>query len=247
MRKLFSILLSFTSELFPYFKPSNTKGFTSGLIIIFSNLIPIFGVLFFKWNPYMIFFIYWCESLIVGFFNILKMLISGLIQDGKLSSSGFEDALWSTIHFIFTYLLLMVVYGIFIFALVMISGAGNPFSALSLFTSHNMTFIDFLESEYLAIIILLASHLIFFLIDFIFTREYNHTTADTYLKKPYKRLTVIHITICFGMPFVLDPGLNNVGFVILWVCLKIFFDLKLHVTEIKISGIQIAETSYKYR
>ena len=77
MNRLISIILSLIDELIPYFRPSNRKGFVSLIFIIAANSIPIIGVIFLKWNPFMILFIYWGESLIIGFFNLLKMFISG--------------------------------------------------------------------------------------------------------------------------------------------------------------------------
>jgi hypothetical protein len=89
MNRILSILLSVADELIPYFRPSNRKGFVSALLIIGANSIPVFGVIYAGWNPFMLLFIYWGESLIVGFFNLLRMLISGTIQDRKFSPSGF--------------------------------------------------------------------------------------------------------------------------------------------------------------
>lgn len=42
-------------------------------ILIISNLIPLLGVTFWNWDLSLVLFLYWCESGIIGFFNILKM------------------------------------------------------------------------------------------------------------------------------------------------------------------------------
>ena len=45
------------------------------LFLIAVNLIPLFGVLFFGWSLFSIMFLYWIENGIIGFFNILKIVL----------------------------------------------------------------------------------------------------------------------------------------------------------------------------
>ncbi|MBW2485930.1 MAG: hypothetical protein JRE72_00795, partial [Deltaproteobacteria bacterium] len=40
-----------------------------------ANLIPLIGVVFLGWDAAAIVLLYWIENLIVGFFNILRMLL----------------------------------------------------------------------------------------------------------------------------------------------------------------------------
>lgn len=41
---------------------------------IVSNMLPIFAVFYFDWKPFDLVLIYWAESLILGFYTVLKML-----------------------------------------------------------------------------------------------------------------------------------------------------------------------------
>ncbi len=49
------------------------------LPIFLVNSVPIFGVLFFEWNLFNTVFLFWLESGVIGFYNIVK-----LVKYGKL-------------------------------------------------------------------------------------------------------------------------------------------------------------------
>jgi len=242
MNRFFSILLSLTDELFPSFRPSNKKGFISFIFIITANSVPIFGIILFKWNPYIIILIYWGESLIIGIFNLLKMLISGSIQNHKFSPSGCAGAAGLGAFFTIHYGMFMFVHGVFIIIFMMISlsidGSGSsaeidPFSVLSVLFPENMTAVDLFESEFSAIAALFITHLISFYMYFIKTGEYNYTEADTYMARPYKRIIIMHLTILFGAFTLFLTGFKSIVFIIIWIGLKVFSDLRLHISELK--------------
>ncbi len=46
----------------------------SGFVLILANIVPIIGVLYFEWAPMDVIFIYWLETLFIGFFTIIKMI-----------------------------------------------------------------------------------------------------------------------------------------------------------------------------
>jgi hypothetical protein len=45
------------------------------LALIAANLAPLFGVLFFGWDAAAIVLLYWIENLIIGAYNILRMIL----------------------------------------------------------------------------------------------------------------------------------------------------------------------------
>lgn len=245
MSRFFSIILSLADELIPYFRPSNRKGFVSVILIIAANSIPAIGVIFLKWNPYMLLLIYWGESLIVGIFNLLKMFISGAIQDKKFSPSGFAEAVGLCLFFTFHYGMFMFVHGMFIIAFMLLSssmdatgggGLADPFTYISSLIPDDMTTADLLESEFSAVAALFISHLISFYMYFIRTGEYNYTEADTYMMRPYKRIVIMHLTIIFGAFALFISGFKSAVFIIIWIGLKVLSDLMMHVSENKKYG-----------
>src|SRR6266702_662639 len=46
----------------------------SVIALILANLVPVFGVLVWHWEVFPLMFLFWSENLIVGAFNVLKML-----------------------------------------------------------------------------------------------------------------------------------------------------------------------------
>lgn len=43
------------------------------IFLIAANLLPVVGVWFFGWDPKEVFIVYCLETIIIGFFNLLKM------------------------------------------------------------------------------------------------------------------------------------------------------------------------------
>ncbi len=56
--------------------------------IVIGNLIPLYGVLFWGWDIFAIFFLYWIENIIIGFFTVVKILCIG--ASGFLKAGGGE-------------------------------------------------------------------------------------------------------------------------------------------------------------
>src|SRR5256885_8077445 len=46
----------------------------SAVILILVNAAPLVGVLFFHWTVFAVVLLYWCENVVVGSFNVLRML-----------------------------------------------------------------------------------------------------------------------------------------------------------------------------
>jgi hypothetical protein len=60
---------------------AKVRQYGSGIVLVVMNLIPLVGVVFFGWSGFNIVFLYWSENVIIGFFNVLKMLTAGAIGD----------------------------------------------------------------------------------------------------------------------------------------------------------------------
>ena len=46
----------------------------STLALVAANAVPLVGVLVFHWTVFPILLLYWCENVVVGAFNVLRML-----------------------------------------------------------------------------------------------------------------------------------------------------------------------------
>ena len=81
--------------------------------LIAANIVPIFGVIFLGWDALSIVLLYWSESIVIGFYNVLKIAFA------KMSNPPKERTKLSTIFFfIIHYSGFMTVHGFFIETLV---------------------------------------------------------------------------------------------------------------------------------
>ena len=52
-----------------------SKTSISVLALVAANIAPLIGVLFFGWDAAVIVLLYWTENVVIGFYNILKMVL----------------------------------------------------------------------------------------------------------------------------------------------------------------------------
>lgn len=75
----------------------------SFIFLIIVNFFPVFGVLFFHWDLFEIFYLYWFETLIIGFYQLLKLIIvltRRLIKEKTaVEISGILLVLFFPVHF----------------------------------------------------------------------------------------------------------------------------------------------------
>ncbi len=181
--------------------------------LVIANITPLLGVLFWGWDLFQIFFLYWLESAIIGFYNILKII--------KV------DGLASTLtvpFFIVHYGGFMLGHLIFIFALF------GPEPLRGSFFPSGEIMTPLLTNAPIPLIILVISHGISFFTNFLGKREYRGINAKNIFMAPYKRIVVMHIVIIFGGWLVTLFKLPIFGLLLL-VCLKTFADMKAHLKE----------------
>ncbi len=193
---------------------------TAGVLII-ANLLPIFGVLFFDWEVIDLLLIYWAESLIIGLFGILKMLVVAKI---KKQISIIARAIFYCIHYgFFMYGHLVIIF--LIFAREKIQEGWYIFSVPPFMS-------EAFSTIWLALIFLFISHAISFFVNFIGKKEFKEMVQkpNTMMFLPYKRIYVMHLSLLFGGFLVNLAGSHMTG-LILFIILKIILDTKAHLKE----------------
>lgn len=197
--------------------------------LLLANVLPIFGVVFWGWDLFAIFIIYWIESAVIGFFNILKMFVASILNSN--SPISFATNLFGTLFLVAFFTVhyggFMLGHLIFLFAFF---GPKNiePFSS------------DFLASVLsilwvirLAILSLFLSHGVSFFVNFIGRKEYQGRVGPDYMGSAYGRIIVMHLTIILGG--MLSMALNlQLAALIFLICLKTGVDLSAHLKEHKI-------------
>lgn len=186
--------------------------------LIAANAVPLIGVLCFSWSIFVVIFAYWMENLVVGFWNIARMLTAR----GPRSPLGLK--LFLVPFFCVHYGGFMLVHGLFV--VVMFGGGfgGNPFTTLAdAFARHRGAF----GATLLA---LMVSHGVSFAVNYIAKGEYRTASLPSLMARPYVRIVVLHITIIVGGGLALLLNLPNAAMAIL-VILKTLIDLHGHRKE----------------
>lgn len=186
--------------------------------LVMANLIPIVGVLFAGWSVLSVMLVFVGESLIIGLYNIAKMLTaqsSSEVAQPRLPKRLFLIAFFS-IH-----------YGGFCFvhAKIVVSLLGNGWEK-SLNTVADL-FQLFVSDMWLPLFCLMISHGISFVLNYLRRGEYRAIGVKNLLVLPYKRVFIMHAAVILGS--VLVVKLNSpIWLVCMLVLLKLVIDILQH-------------------
>lgn len=187
--------------------------------LVLGNVVPLLGVLFWNWDPASIIFTYWLENIVIGFYNVLKMLKAArpTLPDtppimvnmpwwkGPIYTRSKRAFVWSFIAF----------YGFFI-----------AFHGIAAFTFFKPTTL-YLTSIMIAVFSLFISHGISYAHNFIGKGEYQKVTPDSLMLDPLKRVFFMQAAVMVGAVAAEVLGAQIFTLVVL-VFLKIFVDLLTH-------------------
>ena len=197
------------------------------LALVLANLVPVFGVLWLHWDVGAIVVLYWTENLVVGFYNLLKMLLTG----GK-------SALGTMLFFCLHYGGFCAIHGMIVLQLTQFAGEistqlpgaswPGPLVVIQKILYFGQQILDAAPPEFgWACIALLLSHGASFLLLFVGQQEYRHTSVDALMAAPYKRIAVLHVAVIIGGFMVVELG-QPLGLLLALVALKIGMDIMLH-------------------
>jgi len=68
-------------------KMRESKGYLTNLplvALVAANMVPLWGVLFLNWDAFYIVLLYWSENLVIGSYNIVKMILAQPLSQGEL-------------------------------------------------------------------------------------------------------------------------------------------------------------------
>jgi hypothetical protein len=189
------------------------------VVLVLANAVPIAGVLFLGWTVFPIVLLYWLENVVIGAFNVAKMLLARpqeiAYNLGKLFIVPFF-----IVHFgMFTY--------------------GHGVLILALFGPKGTEAFDVLGSVPPAIranqlgwavVALIVSHGLSFYWNYLENGEYRRASLQTLMAQPYGRVVVLHLAVLFGGWIVLLLGSPVLALVLL-VVLKTAADVRAHTAE----------------
>jgi hypothetical protein len=191
------------------------------LALVAANLVPLVGAVFFGWDVFPVVFVFWAENVILGAFNVLKMITASVRGGADLGARFFLVP-----FFCFHYGMFCLVHGIFVVALFgrgLIEAHGPPGPGL---------FLDALSRQGLwwAVVGLAVSHGVSFVANYLLGGERDRVTLDRLMIQPYGRIVVLHLAILGGGFLIMALGSPWYGLALL-VLLKIGLDVRAHLAE----------------
>ncbi len=188
--------------------------YKSLLFLIAANFIPIAGAVFLGWDIRYIIFLFWAETGIIGFYNILKIIYLAI---RTLSVNTIGACLFFIPFFIVHFGGFMLGHGFFLIAIL-----GTSIQNL----------IPLLPGLTYGLVMLFASHGFSFISNFA-KKEWKLTNPSQLMMQPYKRIVLMHITIIFGSFIYFVFGKSTLLLIFL-VVLKTVVDITAHIKERKI-------------
>ncbi|MDH4202190.1 MAG: DUF6498-containing protein [Phycisphaerae bacterium] len=205
--------------------------------LLIANALPIVGVLCFGWDAFAIVLLYWTENIVLGFYNVLKMVFVKMpipaANIGKLFMIPF---------FIIHYGGFTAVHGMFVLSFFTGNAEGpSPFSPGNTWPCF-LVFVQLLfnvirvalsmlpPNMLFAVAGLFVSHGVSFGYNYFYKGERRRTNLGKLMSQPYGRIVVLHIAILFGGFLTMAMG-SPVGVLLILVLLKTVIDVKLHLRE----------------
>lgn len=189
--------------------------FTS-LLLVLVNLVPLYGVLALHWSVTLLLFFYWSESSIIGFFTVLKML---------MTRAELWRKLFLTVFFLIHFGAFMA--GHLFFLILFVLPGDGAFDGV--FAQPEQVWMQ-IKWTYFALFI---SHLVSFLGNYVQKKEYLRAKLEQTMVSVYGRIGFFHVVILLcGAVYMnfFEEGTNaSVWFMGIAVTLKTALDLWAHL------------------
>lgn len=187
----------------------------STLFLLASNIITIILAVVQHWSLLTVMWIYWCQSVIIGVFNFVRILglkdfsTENVKINGKAVSATTGTKLFIAFFFAAHYGLFHVAYMVFLltFSLTQAISYGKLVSVGSIVLTAAIFFVNHLFSYF-----------------YNRKKDTKKQNIGTVMFFPYARIIPMHLTIIFGM--FLGPGS-----IVFFLVLKTVADLVMHVVE----------------
>jgi hypothetical protein len=209
------------------------------IIVIVSNLLPVYGVWFLGWSPTEAFIVYALETIIVGILTLLKLAIATAVRKTDL---WYNNGVTSKVSGLFFMLFFTLHFGLF--AAVQMSlfsasagivppGSGGPLH----FFFHWYDYIN--KDIAIMLSVFLVSYIARTFVPFIVNEEYKNVSMMRLMFQPYGRILIQQFTVILGSMF-LTLGFGK-AFILIFALFKIFFEVYIHVDKMINKSMEEAE------
>ena len=193
-------------------------------LLIIVNLLPLYGVWFEGWDPKQMFLVYCLETIIIGGYNVVKMIIVTLyrkkdVWEGAGGSRTMVRGWFFILFFICHYgLFVFVQTGIFAGVSGLTAGYGfGPFTFL------NRIFAYLSLDAKTVLYIFIAMYGFRMMFDFILSGKYRNTSMGILMFQPYLRIFIQQFVVILGS-MVLAFGAGKI-FMLIFVAIKIYAEV----------------------
>jgi hypothetical protein len=192
-------------------------------LLIVANLVPLAGVLLWDWRIGDVVILYWIENLVIGAFNVLRILFASprgsrlAGQVGKIFLAGFF-----TVHYgMFCY-----GHGVFLALMFPVHGPGGEKLGI------DGVVLDMLREPGLlaAVAALVASHGYSFVRNYLGRGEHRNVDPGRLMGRPYGRIVLVHLYVIVG-GILVQALASPVAPLVLFVALKTAIDYLMHRRE----------------
>lgn len=206
------------------------------LILIVTNLVPLWGVWFKGWDAKMIFIVYCFETIIAGIYTALQLWLTTLIKKKDAWTNGGETTMVSGYVFIVFFI---IHYGFFVLIQMHIFLGILHIKPPSVNLFYYITHIYKFLPEYALWILALftISYGLIVLKEFILTGIYKTIDMGSLMFAPYGRIFVQQFVVIIGS-FILLFNRGSEIFILVFVIMKIFFGFLLDFEKIISSTVK---------
>jgi hypothetical protein len=190
----------------------------SALVLIAANLVPLVGVVAFDWTVFSVLLLYWCENVVIGAFNVLKILLA---QPQSLGTNALKVFLIP--FFVVHYGMFTLVHGIFVLTLFGPGGRVSPTPAAFAHAVRD-------AGIWYGVLAVFLSHAFSFALNYLAQGEFRRASPQVLMMQPYARVVVLHVTILVGGFAAKAVGAPALALAVL-VTLKTAIDLRAHLAE----------------
>lgn len=213
--------------------------FAQTFLALAAAVAPLLGVFLWSWSAREVVLIYWLENVVIGFWQIVKMLLAGAPKVREFGGFALAGVLFVSLFFLVHFGGFCAGHGLFLLALTGQDAAAGETFALE---RVNFAFGPFLFLQLLSIVIQQAWALmppaslwsvasIFALRglavwqDFVVTGEWRKADLVNLMFEPYRRIVILHLAIVLGAVLVMavDDAWPVLALIVLG---KLFFDLR---------------------
>lgn len=204
--------------------------------VILWNLFPVAGVLFAGWKPESVFTCYALETIVVGVFNVFKMI--AVYHSRVVPKEGEKPTGWTWILIPF----FMVHYFVFADIQLSIFFSINTNQDQDLFQT--ITALLHERSYNIALGAFVLNNAYSFINDFILTGKYAQQTMNEQMVEPYPRIIVQVVVVMFG-GFILSLTGNPYPVLFIFVGFKMYLDLLLRYYPLSVIMAKSREMPYQ--